>query len=300
MGYSSWNPSSYDSYSSTIRSKSTAEVFASRNMDRYLDPLKFKNRESRDSTANPLSTPIILASDVTGSMGRLATQIIKNDLGTIMGEIYDRKPVTDPHILVAAVGDTYYDSSPFQATQFEADISIAAQMEKFYIEGGGGGNSGESYIAAWYFAAFRTETDSFAKRGKKGYLFTIGDEAPLLTLPASHIKKFFDDTVQADMDAKNLLDIVRQSWNVFHIQVAPHGSWTHDPQRWRDVIGQNLILLEDSSKLGEIIVSTIQIVEGSDHKTVASSWSGDTSIVVAKATKDVVRGTSESDALVTL
>lgn len=300
MGAGSWDPGTYASYSAPLRSKSTSAIFTSHKLDDYLNPLKFTVRESRDSTVNPASTPIIIASDVTGSMGSLAGQIIKNDLGTIMKEVYDRKPVTDPHILISAVGDTFYDRAPFQATQFEADISIAAQMEKFFIEGGGGGNSGESYIAAWYFAAYRTAVDSFAKRGKKGFLFTIGDEAPLLTLKKEHIKNFFGDDVQGDMAASDLLDIVRQSWNVFHIQVAPHGRWTHDPSFWRDLIGQGLILLEDTSKLGEVIVSTMQIVEGSDHKAVANSWSGDTSIVVSKATKDIVRGTVDAGEIVAL
>lgn len=301
MGYTGWDPGSYDSYSTTVATKSRADIFTKSGLDEYLDPLKFKIRESRDSTANPESTPIIIASDVTGSMGGLAEQIIKRDLGIIMGEIYNRVPVSNPHILVAAVGDSQAgDRAPFQATQFESDISIASQMEKFFIEGGGGGNRGEQYILAWYFAAFRTECDAILKRGKKGYLFTIGDEAPLLTLTKNEVKKYFGDDIQDDIKAEDLLDIVKQNWHVFHIIVKPHGRFTHDPKYWEDLLGDGVIILQDNSALGEVIVSTLQVVNGADKDAVAASWSGSTALVVADALKSITTTGADSDEVVAL
>lgn len=295
MGGGFWSPASYTSYSSTVKATPRSALFKSKSLDDYLDPSTFDVRESRDSADHPKSTPIIIASDVTGSMGSLAEQLIKNDLGTIMKEIYDRKPVTDPHILMGAVGDTYWDSAPFQATQFEADMKVVDQIEKFFIEGGGGGNSGESYIAAWYFAAYKTATDSFAKRGKKGYVFTIGDEAPLLTITKDQIKTVFNDVVESDMTAEGLLDVVRQQWNVFHVIVKPHGRFTHEPQRWKDLLGQNVIVIDDISKLGEVIVSTIQIIEGEDLDAVANSWSGSTAVTVRNAVKDLAKFNADGD-----
>jgi hypothetical protein len=51
------------------------------------------------------------------------------------------------------------------------------------------GNAGESYLLAWYFAAFHTRTDAFEKRNQKGILFTVGDEPCLKVLPASAIRE---------------------------------------------------------------------------------------------------------------
>jgi hypothetical protein len=53
--------------------------------------------------------------------------------------------------------------------------------------------------------------------------------------------------------------------------------------QWTDLMGQRTILLSDIDKLSEVIVSTIQVVRGTDVDTVTKSWSGDTSLVVAKA-----------------
>ena len=78
--------------------------------------------------------------------------------------------------MVAAVGDAYTDQAPLQCTQFEADISLASQIRSLWLEGNGGGNNGESYSAAHLLAALKTSTDSFERHGRKGYLFTIGDE----------------------------------------------------------------------------------------------------------------------------
>ena len=75
--------------------------------------------------------------------------------------------VTDPQFLCAAIGDSKSDKTPLQVTQFESDIRIIRQLTDLYLEGGGGGNYGESYHLLWYFAAYRTAADCFEKRGKK-------------------------------------------------------------------------------------------------------------------------------------
>ena len=139
MGYARW---SHDDWSHYVRGnlrKSIDEIFSQR-LDPDLDPSKISYRESRDSEENPLSTPIIVAVDQTGSMGFLAESLIREGLGTLVESIYARVPVTDPHVMCMAFGDAWTDTAPLQVTQFEADIRIAEQLSKFYIEANGGGN----------------------------------------------------------------------------------------------------------------------------------------------------------------
>lgn len=292
MGSSRWDAGDWNSYSTTTQSKTQHQIFKSSSLDKSLDPSNFVVRESVDSEANPNSTPVILAVDVTGSMGMLAENIVKHGLGVIMQEIYDRKPINDPHVLCAAIGDAFVDNAPFQATQFEADISLASQVENIWLEGGGGGNGGESYLTAWYFAAMKTRCDSIMKRSKKGYIFTIGDEPPHMKLTKGQIKTIFGDDVEKDYSAEELLTTASQAWEVFHLIVNPGH---YDASKWREMLSERAISVTDHNKLAEVIVSTIEVIEGRDIDDVVSSWSGDTSIVVSNAVNGLVKtGTASS------
>jgi hypothetical protein len=247
----------------------------------------FKFRESRDSENNPNSTPIIIGADETGSMGVLAEIIIRTGLGTIMKEIYDRKPVTDPHICCLALGDAACDYAPIQATQFEASIVLADQVQKFYLEGNGGGNGGESYPLAWLFAYAKTKCDAI-KRGRKGYLFTIGDECPLDQITKQQAQRFLGLNIEQDMDARTILEDIQKDWHVFHLIVKPV---PHQPvvSKWREWLGERAIIVPDTSRIAEGIVSILQIVEGQDPGSVASSWHGNTSTVVREIADQLMR-----------
>lgn len=287
MGYSRWNASDWNSYSTSTKTKTTDKIFSSRGMHKDLNPYGVAMRESKDSTLNPQSNAIIVGLDVTGSMGMLADILAKEGLGVLVEEILNRKPVSDPHIMAMGIGDAAYDTAPLQVTQFEADITMAKQLEKIYLEHGGGGNSHESYHFPWYFAAMHTSIDCFEKRNKKGYLFTIGDEEAPKDLLKSHIKKFCGDDVQDNYSAEELLNMVSRMYNVFHI-VVEEGNHAKFHMRevmnsWTRLLGQRVLRLSNHKKLAEVVVSAIEVNEGKSADDVVASWSGDTSLVVAKA-----------------
>ncbi len=286
MGTSRWDPSAWSAHVSAMAGKPTSAIFR-RGMHPDLDPAKIVRRESCDSPANPKSTPIIVAVDVTGSMGVLAEILVREKLGILVDAIYDRKPVSDPHLLLMAVGDAWCDAAPLQVTQFEADTILALQLQNFFIEGGGGGNCYESYNLPWYFAATKTKCDAMIKRGKKGYLFTVGDEPPAPVLLAEHVQRVLGGGLQNDLATKDLLSMVSREWEVFHLMVEEGSHYRSRgadvKAKWRDLLGERAISLADHTKLSEVIVSLIQANEGVDAKTVAGSWSGDTALVVAKA-----------------
>ena len=295
MGAGRFDPDAYRTFTANTATKSTHQIYDTKGLKDSLNPRKIKVRESRDSDINPLSTPIIAAIDVTGSMHTLADVIARKGLGTLFTEIYDRKPVSDPHIMFMAVGDVRSDNAPLQVSQFEADVRIIEQLTDIYLEGGGGGNNGESYNLPWYFAAFHTSTDCHEKRGKKGYLFTIGDEPAPPDLTAEHIERVFGYKPETALSNKDLLQLVQQSYHVFHLVVEEgqhpqyHGLESV-MSSWRPLLGERAVVLTDHTKLSEVIVSLIEVTEGRDADAVAASWSGDTALVVANAVRDLTTG----------
>lgn len=284
MGNSRWDANTYTSYHSTrVAGKTREEVFQSRNIDPALDPCNIELRESRDSDKNPESTPIIIGLDVTGSMGLLA-EALAGDLNTLVTAIYDRKPVTDPHICCMGIGDIECDQAPLQVTQFEADIRIAEQLTQIWIESGGGGNQHESYTLPWYFAIHKVVSDAWEKRQRKGYLFTVGDELPTPVLRKHHLEAKYGWQSANGEELLNLYDQVSEKWEVFHI-IADHNARNRGgrlSKAWEEVLGQRAIVMSDPSKFTQIIVSAIEFNEGRDINEIAASWDDDgTSKVIA-------------------
>jgi hypothetical protein len=298
MGGGSWNSTQWQGYAAqNIQGKSQSQVFSAQQLHEDIDPRKFKNgiRESVDSVDNPNSTPVCIFTDATGSMGALAHAVVTK-FDVVGEELRDRKPVPDVHVMTGVIGDAYTDRAPFQATQFEADIRIVEQTQKLWLGGCmGGGNGGESYALAWLFAAMQTATDSFDKRGKKGYLFTVGDE-PVHGVPGStgekagvtvsQAKQFLGLDIERDLSAEECLQMALRRWNCYHIVIESASHYLAGiHSSFGKIMPDRLIFLEGQNieMLPEIIVSTIQVNEGKDKASVAASWSGNTSVVVAKA-----------------
>ena len=238
MGCGSWTSDSFKSYSKSVgRSVSKSgvidsdysnqEMFKARHLDSALDP-KNVVRECCDSEEHPNTLPVILALDVTGSMGDAAVEIAKK-LNVIMTKLY--KDVKDVEFMIMGIGDLAYDDCPIQVSQFESDIRIAEQLDKIYFEFGGGGNGFESYTAAWYFGSRHTKLDCL-KRGRKGIIITMGDEQlnPYLPLRGrrSGLIKATGDNLQADVETKDLYDEASKKFNIYHLDVNHYHRWDED------------------------------------------------------------------------
>lgn len=293
MGGGRFDAGAYRSFTASTVGKSTDEIYSSRTMSKTLNPLGVKVRESRDSADNPNSTPLIVGIDVTGSMGMIADTLARDGLGTLFTGVLDRKPITDPHVMFMAIGDANYDSAPLQVSQFEADKRIIEQLTQIYIEHGGGGNNFESYNLPWYFAAFHTVHDSMEKRGKRGYLFTVGDEEAPQPLTKPQIKRFIGDDMEAELSTRDLLQAAQRTYDVFHI-IIEEGSHARSHMdrvvsSWRDLLGQRVIRLSDHKKLAETIVSAIEVVEGADAELSASGWGSGASVIHA-AVRNLPKG----------
>lgn len=292
MGGSTYGAADFANLRARSATASTAsnyqQVFTSSNIDPTMDPknMKDRRRESRNSVVNPASTPIILGSDVTGSMGQLAHMFAKEGFEKIIRYVFDRKPISDPHIAFAGIGDVKCDRAPLQISQFEGGIEIYDELLKLWVEGGGGGNGSESYTLPWHLAAFHVEADAF-NEGRKGFIFTWGDDGPPPTYTELDLEKVYGNKDEPVVSNQELLARLAPNWNVYHFMVNGSGRHTYMKEAWQELLGERLIVVDDVNTMPEIIVSLMQVQAGVDKNAVIKSWSGNTAVAVQNALSGV-------------
>lgn len=226
MGHGNWTRESFVSYSAsmgrTVNDRGTLnngltdrELFAQRVLHPKLNPRDVR-RECCDTKEHPKTIPVILALDVTGSMGRASAEVAKK-LNEVMTLLYDQ--VEDVEFMIMGIGDLAYDKAPIQISQFESDIRIAEQLDQVYMEHGGGGNAYESYTAAWYMGLHHTELDCW-KRGCKGLIITMGDEPLNPYLPREPLSRATGDALQQDVETKQLYREAAEKYEIYHLHVS--------------------------------------------------------------------------------
>lgn len=258
MGGGTWTSQSFKDYSvsrgrsvttdgSLTGTYSTQDMFTQRHLATELNP-KNVIRECVDSAEHPNTKPVILALDVTGSMGRAAVEVAKK-INIVMTELYGK--VKDIEFMIMGIGDLAYDRAPIQVSQFESDIRIAEQLDKIYFEGGGGGNGYESYTAAWYFGLNHTKLDCW-NRGQKGIIITMGDEPLNPYLPRTKLAYATGDGIEKDIETSTLYDDAIQKFDIYHLNVE-HGT----SHRFHDAIHNSFGQYLDSKHLRDTSIDGI-------------------------------------------
>ena len=284
MGCGSYTAHDWDKLKTSrgiTNSSNERELFTNYTLLDKFNPKFINVRESRDNDEHPNSTPIAIGLDVTGSMGYLPAEIIKNGLNELMKKLYASQVIPDPQLMFAACGD-YLDDAPLQVTQFESDIRIAEQLMELYLEGGGWGNGGEDYQLFWYFLGKHTDTDSMKKRNKKGYAFTIGDEPVHNVIHRETFKKVFNE-IHPTMDTAEARAICEEKYNLFHINIK---NWYGGA---KEVIPGKTIQIDrnEVTYLPEIILTVICKIEGVDPTEILGDLDKDVEKIVNRAIKDI-------------
>ncbi len=279
MGYGAWTSNAYTSTirgmgftsAKDVQTANVQEVYRENHLHPMLNPYKVR-RDCRDTAEHPETIPVILALDVTGSMGNAATTCA-GKLDEIMTELYGN--VKDVEFMMMGIGDLDCDEAPIQASQFESDVRILDQTTKIYFEGGGGGNGFESYTAAWYFGLHNTDLDCW-KRGKKGIIITMGDEPLNPYLPGRELADTLGCPAE-DVDTKALYDAVTEKFDVYHIAITNESSYDWHKKgierTWRPLLGNHFIT-GTSDQLPQIIGAIIADHEESSNVTVVDTPDG--------------------------
>lgn len=271
MGYGVYSEESRTtrSFHEGYSTKSAQEIFTSRAMHPSMNPYQATMRESRDSNEHPNSVPIIFALDVTGSMGSIPHKLIVDGLPTIMSTII-KAGILDPQLMFLAIGDHVYDTAPLQVSQFESNDELLDRwLTRVWVEEGGGGNEGESYSLAHYFAAYHTSLDSFEKRGQKGFLFTVGDEPTLKEYPKRVMDEIIGNGETRSHTYQELLDKARETYHVYHLHVreGSNGKSERVMSGWREMLGESLIIVENKNDIPVTLARIVAEVSGRSTTT---------------------------------
>jgi len=273
MGTGRWSTDLYDEHNryKAASGKSTfdySDTLHNSSRDAWrvhasLNPLGVKFRESRDSAEHPNATAIAVMFDVTGSMGAVPVTL-QQKLPQLLGLLLRKNYVSDPQILFGALGDATCDRIPLQVGQFESDNRMDENLENIFLEGGGGGQQTESYELGMYFIARHTAIDCWEKHGRKGYLFLIGDEMAYARVSHSEVRHLIADGLEVDIPLAEMVRELRQRYHVFYLlpKAASYGGDKTILKFWRNLLGQNVLELEDSETVCETIALAIGMMEG--------------------------------------
>ena len=260
MGSGDYSQAAHEALLRNRASLPVEQVFRQTQCHPLMNPKGVKLRESRDGTDHPESQGIVFALDVSGSMGEIPRIMATQQLPSFMKVLMDCQ-VRDPQVLFMAIGNATSDAAPLQVGQFESTAELMDQWLTWtYLEGRGGGE-GESYDLGFYFLAAHTELDCMVKRNKRGYLFMTGDETPFPTLSKRIVEGIIGDKLDEDISCEAVVAEVQKTYTPFFI-IPDQSRARRCERRWRDLLGDHVIVLESPIDVCFVAAGAILLSEG--------------------------------------
>jgi len=202
-------------------------------------------------------SPLILAIDVTGSMGDWpATMFSKLPYLEHEGKEYLGE---DMEISFSAVGDANGDKYPLQVQKFVQGSELKDTLKNLIIEGGGGGSSEESYdLAALYYA----RNVEFPNAIRKPVLIFVGDEGIYNFVDSGQAAEWCYADLGGKMVPAQLFEELKQKYAVYIVR-KPYGSSggnsrsTRDEaihEQWSGLLGaDHVVSLPEAARVVDVI-----------------------------------------------
>ncbi|HTK04576.1 MAG TPA: VWA domain-containing protein [Candidatus Eisenbacteria bacterium] len=263
MGGGHYDRDAHEALTATRVDMPKEQVFTQRQMHGNLNPYGVKMRESRDSENHPNSRAVIMVMDQTGSMGHIPHNLATKNLPAFMTTVIDEGTLPDVQVMMQAVGDAHNgERSPLQVGQFESEGHLIDQdLTRIHLEGNGGGNGGESYDLALYFAARHTSIDCWEKRGEKGYIFITGDDNAFSRVDARQVKQLVGDDLERDIPIQDIIAEASKRYHVFFL-IPDLGRRGNCEASWRRLLGDNVICMESHEDTSLVAATLIGLTEG--------------------------------------
>jgi hypothetical protein len=268
MGGGNYDRQAHEAIRTARQDLPTEVIFKSRSLQPEMDPKGVRVRESRDSAAHPDSNAIMFFVDETGSMDHIPTYLAtdKKGLTTFMGILTEGEIIPHPQVFFGAIGDAIShggsEESPLQVGQFESEAGLMDKwLTAIHLERKGGGNGGESYDLAFYFAARHTAMDCWEKRGRKGYLFVTGDDHLFPTVSARAVKTRIGTDLRKDIPSEEIVAEASKTFHAFFL-IPDRDRAMHCERQWRDVMGDHVIVMESHEDTSYVAAMLIGLTEG--------------------------------------
>ncbi|MDQ7814383.1 MAG: hypothetical protein RDU25_01060 [Patescibacteria group bacterium] len=216
---------------------------------RSYEEARGSGRTCQDLVPKTISTqcswPLIFICDQTGSMGKWPGVIFsKAPYLELEGQEYLGK---DMEISFAAIGDARNNETyPLQVRPFTKGTDIKTRLQELVIEGGGGGQTYETYeLAALYFA----RNVAFPKAIRKPVMIFIGDESPYDRIEPDLAKRYCHVNLQESITTRAVFAELCAKYSVYLIRKTyeeGHGDRMSTTDRrirsdWAKLIGEERI-----------------------------------------------------------
>lgn len=200
--------------------------------------------------------PLILACDVTGSMGTWPATIfsklpyLEHEGKEYLGE--------DMQICFAAIGDSHGDKYPLQVRPFVEGKELKTELEKLIIEGGGGGSSEESYdLGALYFARNCECPNAI----RKPILVFIGDEGIYSVTEQDHAEKYAKVKSSERIHPKVVFEELKKKFAVYVVRKpyncdsnSPSAAETRINNQWCEFLGEDhVVSLPEADRVVDVL-----------------------------------------------
>ncbi len=193
-------------------------------------------------------SPLVVACDVTGSMGEWPAVIFsKLPYLDIEGKEYLGP---DMEISFGAIGDaTMADKYPLQVRNFDKGTKLAEHLKALIVEGGGGGDACESYeLAALYYAR-----NVQMPKATKPIMIFIGDEGLHPYVEKGHAMAHHI-IINTKVDTPDIFDELTRKYAVYVVRKSYGGSDTVIQRQWSELLGEDHVVpLETADRVVDVI-----------------------------------------------
>ncbi|HLD37551.1 MAG TPA: hypothetical protein VJA86_03105 [Candidatus Nanoarchaeia archaeon] len=225
----------------------------------YEDALTSR-RQGKDLVVKSLKTnsesPVVIACDVTGSMGEWPAVIFsKLPYLDLEGKEYLGKTM---EISFCAVGDVYSDKYPLQIRPFASGTDMKKRLEELVIEGGGGPGTNESYdLAALYYSRNVEMPHAIHPL----FVF-IGDEGFYDFVDSERAKEWTGISFEKRMPTKKIIEDLQKKYSVYLIRKPYEMSGGNSmsetdrviQKQWQDVLGiEHMAILPQPDRVVDVI-----------------------------------------------